>query len=411
MENIVDRFLRYVKTHTMSDPSSDSYPSTNIQFDLANILCKELIELGLDDAEVDENCYVTATLKSNCNSESFPVIGFVAHLDTSPDFTAKDVKPKVVTNYNGKDILLNKEENIVLSVKDSPELLNYVGQDIITTDGTTLLGADDKAGIAIIMDTILYLTNNKDIKHGNIKICFTPDEEIGRGADRFDVNKFGADFAYTIDGSEIGELEYETFNAAGCKVTIKGKNVHPGYAKNKMINAGLLAMEFNSLLPANERPEHTEGVDGFYHLIGSEGSVENAWVEYIIRDFDADIFDSRIETVNRAVAWMNRKYGENTVSVQFIYQYRNMREKIEPVKYIVDLAEKAMIKADIKPIIKPIRGGTDGARLSFMGLPTPNIFAGGHNFHSRFEFVPIKSMEKCVEVLTNIIQLSKDLKQ
>ena len=381
--NIVDRFFKYVKIDTQSDENNTETPSTKKQFDLAREVEKEMIEMGLSDISLDENCYLMATLPANTDKE-VPTIGFIAHFDTSPDMSGDKVNPRIVDNYDGKDIVLNKELNIITSPKDFPELLKFVGDDIIVTDGTTLLGADDKAGIAEIMDAMQYLINNPHIKHGKIRIGFTPDEEIGRGADKFDVEKFGAEWAYTMDGSEIGELEYENFNAAAAKVSIQGRNVHPGYAKNKMINALHVANELVQMLPVNERPEHTEKYEGFFHLIGIYGTVDEAMVSYIIRDHDRDIFENRKKEMD---------------------QYYNMHEKVEPLMHIVDIAHKAMLELDITPIVKPIRGGTDGARLSFMGLPCPNIFAGGMNFHGRYEFIPVKALEKASQVVVKIAEL------
>ncbi|MDK2917323.1 MAG: tripeptide aminopeptidase [Candidatus Petromonas sp.] len=405
MEKVVQRFLKYVKIDTKSDPESDTCPSTEKQFNLAKVLAEELKELKLKDVSMDENGYVMATLPANTDKE-IPVIGFVAHMDTSPDISGADVNPQIVKNYDGGDIVLNKEKNIVLSPRDFPELKKYVGQDLITTDGTTLLGADDKAGIAEIMDALEYLVENPDIKHGTIKVAFTPDEEIGRGADNFNIEKFGADFAYTVDGGEIGELEYENFNAAYAKVKINGRNVHPGSAKNKMVNSILVAMEFNSMLPVNERPAHTEGYEGFYHLNNIEGDVEQTTLHYIIRDHDKKKFEEKKQRVERIVKYLNDNIGKGTVELQMEDQYYNMKEKIEPVIHIVETAERAMEEVGVKPIRKPVRGGTDGARLSYMGLPCPNIFTGGHNFHGKFEYIPIDSMKKASEVIVKIIELS-----
>jgi len=404
MSDLVSRFLEYVKINTISDEESNESPSTKIQFDLANKLVDELNALGLEDVGVDENCYVTATLPGNTDKE-IPVIGFVAHLDTSPDVSGEDVKPKIVENYDGKEIVLNAEKNITLSPESFPELKDYIGDTIITTDGTTLLGADDKAGIAEIMSAMEHLTKNPDIKHGTIKIGFTPDEEIGKGTDHFDVKKFGADFAYTLDGGKVGELEFENFNAAKATITVKGRNIHPGYAKNSMINSTIIAMEFNSMLPVNQTPFYTEKREGFFHLTKIAGEVEETKLVYIVRDHDMEKFNTKKELAEKVGDFLNHKYGEGTVTVDLEEQYLNMREKIEPVMHIVDSAEKAMIDVGINPIKVPIRGGTDGARLSYMGLPTPNLFAGGHNFHSRFEYVPVKSMEKAVEVILRIIAI------
>lgn len=405
MEHVTKKFLRYVKIHTTSDPSKQTTPSTTEQFNLATLLANELNVLGMKNVKVDKHAYVTATLPSN-TSEKIPTIGFIAHMDTSPDFSGKDVNPQIINKYNGSEIILNKTENIVLHPNNFPELLNYKGQDIICTDGTTLLGADDKAGIAEIMCAMEYLINNPKIKHGDIKICFTPDEEIGRGADLFDIETFNADFAYTIDGGEIGELEYENFNAAMASITINGLNVHPGYAKNKMLNSMSIACELNSLIPPSEVPEHTKGYEGFYHLIEIQGNVEKTELKYIIRDFDEINYGKRKEKISQIVNIIQNKYPNAKIELNLIDQYFNMHHKIKPVMHIIDLAKKAMEQAQVKPLIKPIRGGTDGARLSFMGLPTPNIFAGGHNFHGRYEFIPIQSMEKAVEVIINIIILT-----
>lgn len=403
MEKLVERFLNYVKVDTKSDPDSETCPSTKKQFELAQILLEELKALGLEDARMDDNGYVMATLPANTDKD-IPTIGFIAHMDTSPDMEGANVNPQIVKNYDGGDIVLNTEKNIILSPKDFPELKKYIGEDLITTDGTTLLGADDKAGITEIMTAIEYLVNNPDIKHGTIKVAFTPDEEIGRGADKFDVEKFGADFAYTIDGGEIGELEYENFNAAYAKVKIKGRNVHPGSAKNKMINSILVAMEFNSMLPVNEIPAHTEGYEGFYHLNNIEGNVEETTLYYIIRDHDREKFEEKKNRIERTVKYLNDNIGESTIELEMKDQYYNMKEKVEPVMHIVEIAEKAMKEVGITPIRKPIRGGTDGARLSYMGLPCPNIFTGGHNFHGKFEYIPISSMKKAVEVIIKIIE-------
>lgn len=404
-EKILNRFLKYVKIDTESDPASQSFPSTPKQFNLANVLVDELKALGLKDAHVDNNCYVMATLPSNSDKANIPVIGFIAHMDTSPDMPGKDIKARIIENYDGKDIVLNADNNIHLKLADFPELKKYVGQTLITTDGTTLLGADDKAGIAEIMAAIEYLVAHPEIKHGTIKIGFTPDEEIGKGVDNFDVDKFGAQYAYTIDGGEIGELEFENFNAAFGKVVVRGRNIHPGYAKDKMINSMIIAMEFNSLLPINERPEFTAGYEGFYHLVKMDGNVEDSSIQYIIRDHDRMLFEKKKLMFEQTAEYLNHKYGAGTVKVELKDQYYNMREKVEPVYHIVEIAEKAMIEAGVKPQIKPIRGGTDGARLSYMGLPCPNIFAGGHNFHGKYEFVPLESMVKATEVILKIIEL------
>lgn len=404
MKKVVDRFLNYVAIDTKSEYDSPSFPSSKKQFELANLLVKELKELGLNDASVDENCYVMATLPSNTDKAA-PTIGFIAHMDTSPDMSGENVKPRIVESYDGRDIVLNKESNIVLSPKDFPELKKYIGKTLITTDGTTLLGADDKAGIAEIMAAIEYLVNNPEIKHGDIKVAFTPDEEVGRGADYFNVEKFGADFAYTVDGGELGELEYENFNAAGVKLVIKGRNVHPGTAKNKMINSIEVAMELNSMLPENQKPKYTEGYEGFFLLSSLNGDVEETKASYIIRDHFKDKFEEKKTLMQKVVVFLNAKYGEGTVHVEIKDQYYNMKEKIEPVMHIVDTAKKAMEELDITPIIKPVRGGTDGSRLSYMGLPCPNLFTGGHNYHGKYEFICAESMEKAVEVILKIVEL------
>ena len=404
MSNVVERFIKYVKYDTKADEESTTTPSTPNQMVLAKDLVEELKELGISDVSVDENGYIMATLPSNIDKD-IPVIGFIAHMDTSPDMSATNVKPQIVENYDGKDIILNKEQNIVLSTKDFPEIKEYIGKTLITTDGTTLLGADDKAGLAEIITAVEYLLNHPEVPHGTIKIGFTPDEEVGRGADKFDVQKFGADLAYTMDGGKIGEIEYENFNAAGAKVIIKGKNIHPGYATGKMINSMLIANEFITLLPQNETPDKTSGYEGFYHLNSINGDVEGTTLSYIIRDFDIENFKKRKQVMEAAVSDMNKKYGEGTVTLNMKDQYYNMKEKIEPVKYVVDIAIKAMEEVGVKPIIRPIRGGTDGARLSFMGLPTPNIFAGGENFHGRYEYIPTDSMEKAVQVILKIVEL------
>ena len=402
MKKVEERFLEYVKIDTKSDTTTGTTPSTKGQLVLADILAKELKEMGLNDVTISEYGYVYATLEKNCN-KNIPTIGFIAHMDTAPDYSGKDVNPQIVKNYDGGDIKLN--EDTVLSPKFSPELKNYIGKTLITTDGTTLLGADDKAGIAEIMTAVEYLINHPEIEHGDIKIGFTPDEEIGEGADHFDVKYFGADFAYTLDGGAIGELEYENFHAAGVKVAIKGVNVHPGYAKNKMVNSITIANEFASMVPADEVPEKTSGYEGFYHLIELNGTVENTSMQYIIRDFFDDTFVKRQEKLKEIEKTLNNKYGEGIVTVDIKEQYRNMKEMVEPVMHIVDNAKKAMEDAEVTPEIRPIRGGTDGARLSYMGLPTPNIFTGGENFHGKYEYIAIESMEKAVQVVLNIIKI------
>lgn len=402
--NITDRFLKYVSFATTSDPNTNMTPSTPGQMVFAQYLVEELKGIGLQEVELDRNGYIMATLPSNTD-KNVPVIGFVSHMDTSPDMTGKNVKPRIVKNYDGNDILLNDEKVIVLETNRYPEILNYIGQDIIVTDGTTLLGADDKAGLAAIVSAMEYLIAHPEIKHGKIRIGFTPDEEIGQGADHFDVPKFGAEWAYTIDGGEIGELEYENFNAAGAKITFNGLNVHPGYAKHKMKNSMRIANQFMTMLPRHETPEHTEGYEGFYHLVGMEGTVEKSTLSYIVRDHDRDRFERRKKEVQHIVNKINAEFGENTAELEMKDQYYNMREKVEPVMHIVDLAFQAMEQAGVKPKVKPIRGGTDGSRLSYEGLPCPNIFAGGHNFHGRFEFVPVQSMEKAMQVVINIAQI------
>ncbi len=406
-QRLIDRFISYVTVDTESDPTSNTTPSTAKQWDLANALVKELKEIGLEDVSIDQNAYIMATLPSNINKE-VPTIGFISHFDTTPDFTGAHVKPQIIENYNGEDIVLNKEQNIVLSPSYFEDLLQYKGQTIITTDGTTLLGADDKAGIAEIVSAMEYLINHPEIKHGPIRVGFTPDEEIGRGAHKFDVKKFGAQWAYTMDGSRIGELEYENFNAAGAVVTIQGKIVHPGYAKGKMINSQYIATEYIHAIPRDETPEKTEGREGFYHLYSIKGKVEETILQYIIRDHDSAIFEDRKKYMQTQVDLLNKKYGREVASIEIKDQYYNMREKIAPVMHIVDIAEEAMKLANITPIIKPIRGGTDGSQLSYMGLPCPNIFAGGHNFHGRYEYVPVESMQKAIEVIINIAKLTAE---
>ncbi|MCD3216832.1 peptidase T [Clostridium botulinum C] len=404
METVVEKFLRYIKFDTKSSEESSTTPSTRGQIELAKELVKELEKMGLSEVSVDDKAYVMATLPSNMD-KSLPTIGFISHMDTSPEISGKDIKPQFIENYDGKDIVLNQEKNIVLKVKDFPEIKDYIGKNLITTDGTTLLGADDKAGIAEIITAVEYLIENPQIKHGTIKIAFTPDEEIGAGADYFDVKKFNADFAYTVDGGAIGELEYENFNAAGVKITINGRNVHPGSAKDKMINSMIIGSELVSMLPKNEVPEHTDGYEGFYHLVAFNGSVEETKIQYIIRDFNREKFEERKVLIVNVVKELNNKYGEGIVKIEVNDQYYNMKEKIEPVKHIVDTAFNAMKEVGVVPKVVPIRGGTDGARLSFMGLPTPNLFTGGHNFHGRFEFIPTFAMNKAVEVILKIIDI------
>ena len=409
MQHIIDRFISYVTIDTESDPNSNTTPSTAKQWDLANKLVDELKAMGMQEVTIDENAYIMATLPSNVEHE-VPTIGFVAHFDTTPDFTGANVNPQIIENYDGKDIVLNTEQNIVLSPNYFEDLLLYKGQTLITTDGTTLLGADDKAGITEIMSAMEYLIQHPEIKHGKIRVGFTPDEEIGRGAHKFDVEKFGCEYAYTMDGSQIGELEYENFNAAGAKITFKGKSVHPGYAKGKMINSMLLANEFISALPANEVPEKTSGYEGFFHVHHLDGSIEETVLQLIIRDHDKAIFEVRKELIHTIASKINQQYatqfGEDICIAEVNDQYYNMREKVEPVFHIVDIAEKAMKELGITPLIKPIRGGTDGSQLSYKGLPCPNIFAGGHNFHGKYEYVPVESMVKATEVIVKIAELT-----
>lgn len=402
MENLLDRFLRYVAVDTQSDENSESQPSTGKQLVLLEMLRDELRALGLE-AELDQWGYVMATLPSNLDHKA-PAIGFIAHVDTSPDASGKDVKAQIIRDYDGGDIELKGVPGLALRVADFPELAGYKGQTIITTDGTTLLGADDKAGVAEIMNAVEYLVEHPEVKHPEVKIGFTPDEEIGRGVVKFDVARFGADYAYTMDGGAIGELEFENFNAAAATVKIQGRNIHPGYAKGKMKNAMLIGMEFNSLLPVEQRPEYTEGYEGFYHLIGFKGSVEQAELSYILRDHDLGLYEKRKETMLRCAEFINAKWGEGTASVELRHQYYNMRKEVEPHYHIIKKAVKAMEMNGIKPKIQPIRGGTDGANLSFMGLPCPNIFAGGHNFHGKMEFVPLESMEAASRVILGILE-------
>ncbi len=409
MQHIIDRFISYVTIDTESDPNSDTTPSTAKQFDLANKLVEELKAIGMTEVTIDKHSYVMATLPSNV-AHDVPTIGFVSHFDTTPDFTGKDVCPQIVPNYDGGDIVLNEEHNIILSPNYFKDLLLYKGQTLITTNGLTLLGADDKAGITEIMTAMEYLIQHPEIKHGKIRVCFTPDEEIGRGADLFDVAQFGADWAYTMDGSQIGELEYENFNAAGVKITFKGKSVHPGYAKGKMINSMLIAQDFMNALPKGETPQETQDYEGFFHVTQLQGSIEETKLELIIRDHDMKLFEQRKELVLKITADINSKFakqfGEDIVITEIKDQYYNMKEKVTPVFFIVDLAETAMRSLGIEPLIKPIRGGTDGCRLSYMGLPCPNIFAGGHNFHGKYEYVPVESMQKAVDVIVKIAELT-----
>ncbi len=403
-EELIERFLRYVSIDTQSDENSDTTPSTAKQLDLLNLLKKELEEIGLKDVSIDDKGYVMGTLPANTDKK-IPVIGFISHADTSPDMSGANIKPKIIENYDGKDIILNKENNVILSPSVFPDLKEYIGQTLITTDGTTLLGADDKAGIAEIMTAINYLAKHPEIKHGTIKVGFTPDEEIGRGVDFFDVKKFGAEFAYTMDGSHPGELEFENFNAAKATVKIQGRNVHPGYAKDKMINSMLVAMELNALLPVNQRPEFTQGYDGFFHLISMNGTVENSTTTYIIRDHDRAKFEAKKQLIHDCAELLNKRYGEGVINIELKDQYYNMREKVEEVFHIVEIAKEAMIQCGIEPKVMPIRGGTDGSRLSYMGLPCPNIFAGGINFHGKYEYIAIESMEKAANVILKIAEL------
>jgi tripeptide aminopeptidase len=403
-EDMIKRFTTYVKLDTQSNEDSDTTPSTPGQLELANLLVEELKEIGMDEVTIDENGYVFATLPSNTEKE-VPTIGFLAHVDTATDFTGKNVKPQIVENFDGKDIVLNKELNVVLSAAEFPELPSYKGHTLITTDGTTLLGADNKAGIAEIMTAMDYLIKHPEIKHGKVRVAFTPDEEIGRGPHKFDVERFNADFAYTVDGGPLGELQYESFNAAAAKVTFKGNSVHPGTAKNKMVNSGKMAAEFVSKFPEQESPEQTEGYEGFYHLISINGDVEKTRVYYIIRDHDRENFENKKATLSGFVDEMKAKYGETSVELDMNDQYYNMREKIEPVMEIVDVAKEAMKNLDIEAIIEPVRGGTDGSQLSYMGLPTPNIFTGGENFHGKFEYISVDNMVKSTEVIVEICKL------
>ena len=405
-KKILDRFITYVKIDTESDPNSQTTPSTEKQWTLAKLLAKELETIGLKDVSIDENAYVMGTLPSNVDHD-VPAIGFISHFDTSPDYTAANVSPQIIENYDGKDIILNKEKDIILSPDYFEDLLQYKGQTLITTDGTTLLGADDKAGVCEIVSAMEYLVQHPELKHGPIKVGFTPDEEIGRGAHKFDVKKFGAEWAYTMDGSQIGELEYENFNAASAEITVHGKIVHPGYAKGKMVNSMYYAQKFIASLPEKETPEHTEGYEGFYHLHHIEGKVEKTVLKYIIRDHDMDLFEARKTTIKQLVEALNRKYNNVTFEAEVKDQYFNMKEKVIPVMHCVDIAEDAMKYLKITPLIKPIRGGTDGSQLSYMGLPCPNIFAGGHNFHGRYEYVPLESILSAIKVMCKIAELTQ----
>ena len=404
MEKILDRFLRYVAVDTKADPESDSQPSAARELDLLKMLRDELVAMGVE-ATLDEYGYVMASIPSNCGKDNVPAIGFIAHADTAPDASGANIKPQIIESYDGGEIALKGVPGLSLKPTEFPEMLQYVGQTLITTDGTTLLGADDKAGIAEIMNAVQYIVEHPEFKHGDIKIGFTPDEEIGRGVVKFDVAKFGAKYAYTMDGGSVGELEYENFNAAGATISIQGCNVHPGTAKGKMRNASLIAMELHNLLPVEQRPEYTCGYEGFFHLISFKGEVESARFSYIIRDHDMQLFEDKKALIQKCVDFINAKYGEGTATLDLKHQYYNMRKEVEPHYHIVETAMKAMEMEGIKPKIQPIRGGTDGANLSFMGLPCPNIFAGGHNFHGKMEYVPLESMEKASKVILNIIQL------
>lgn len=408
--NVKDRFIQYARIHTTSDPKSNTFPSTGRQLEFARLLAGELRQIGLKDVEVDEKGYVMATVPANIPGDH-PVVGFIAHMDTSPDFNGENVSPQIIHHYNGLAVVLDQENGTVLDPEQFPELKNCLGLDLITADGTSLLGADDKAGIAEIVTAMEILLQSDDIKHGKIRIGFTPDEEIGHGADHFDVDRFGADFAYTLDGSELGELEYENFNAAHAVLRIKGKSVHPGTAKNKMINALVAAHRVMSILPAAQRPEHTEGYEGFFHVISLSGGVDQAEMEFIIRDHDMEKFRQKKDLLTDIVNMLNSEYGSTVIKLEMTDQYYNMRQKIEPVMYVVELVKKAMLQAGIEPKVKAIRGGTDGARLSYMGLPCPNLFAGGMNFHGPYEFVPVQYMEKAVEVILNICQMAAGMER
>lgn len=403
MNSLVERFLKYVQIDTDSNPESNACPSSEIQWDLAKVIVEDLKALGMEDITLDENCYIMATLPANCD-EDIPAIGFIAHMDTAPSYNGRGVKPRIVENYNGEDIVLNSEENVVLSPKDFAHMKNYIGQDLIVTDGSSLLGADDKAGIVEIIEAIKYLKEHPEIKHGVVKVGFTPDEEIGRGADLFDVQKFDCKFAYTVDGGELGELEYENFNAASATVKIQGRDIHPGSAKNSMINSIMIAMELNAMLPCDQRPEHTENYEGFFLLDELTGTVENTKMEYIIRDHSMRKFNEKKIIIKDAVQYLAKKYKDAKIEIEVKDSYYNMREKIEPVMYIIDLAKKSMEELEIAPNIRPIRGGTDGARLSYRGLPCPNLFTGGHNFHGRFEYICIQSMKKARDLIVKIAE-------
>jgi tripeptide aminopeptidase len=405
MQSVIERFIRYIKIDTESARDSETYPSTMKQLDLARLLVSELQTLGLEDAAMDQYGYVTATLPANTDHPGIPVVGFLAHMDTSPDLSGANVNPQFIEEYDGGIVVLNKEKNITMSPEEFPDLKKYIGKTLIMTDGTTLLGADDKAGIAEIMAAVEFLLAHPEIKHGTIKIGFTPDEEVGSGVDFFDVKKFGADFAYTMDGGEIGEVQFENFNAAGASLTIQGRNVHPGTAKMKMRNALLIGMELNDLLPVFERPEFTEKYEGFFHLFQFEGTVEKAKMTYIIRDHDREKFEAKKDLLQKAVAYINHKYGDDIITLKFEDQYYNMREQVEPYPHIMDTAIRAIKEVGLTPKVDPVRGGTDGSRLSYMGLPTPNLFTGGHYYHGKYEFVPVFAMEKAVETIVKIIEL------
>ena len=404
-QKIIERFISYVKIDSQSNAESEETPSTKTQWDIANKIVKDLKDIGLSRVSIDENAYIYATLPSNIKKKC-PIIGFISHFDTSPDFSGTNIKPQIIENYNGGDIVLNKKNNIVLSSEYFPEIKQYIGQKIITTDGNTLLGSDDKAGVCEIVSAMEYLINNPDIKHGEIKIGFTPDEEIGRGAHKFDVAKFGADWAYTMDGSQIGELEYENFNAASAIIKIKGRIVHPGYAKGKLVNSMYYASKFINMIPLDETPEKTQGYEGFYHLTSISGLVEETELQYIVRDHDLKKFKTRKAFLTNLVKSLNKKYDQKIFDIKIVDQYYNMKEKVEPHMHIVDIAEDAMKKLNIKPIIKPIRGGTDGSQLSYMGLPCPNIFAGGHNFHGKYEYLPVNSMLSAIEVICKVCEIT-----
>lgn len=409
MNSLTKRFIKYITVSTDSNPDSNVCPSSESQWDLAKIIVEDLENIGLEDITLDENCYIMATLPGNCKDKNIPTIGFIAHMDTAPSYNGVGIKPRIVENYDGKDIILNSEENIILSPNDFGHLKNYIGKDLIVTDGTTLLGADDKAGITEIIEAVKYLKEHPEIKHGDIRIGFTPDEEIGRGANYFDVEKFNCKFAYTIDGGEIGELEYENFNAASATIKIVGRDIHPGSAKNAMINSLMIAMELNSMLPVEQRPEYTENYEGFYLLDELKGDVENTIMKYIIRDHSMKKFNEKKTLIKNAVEYLKLKYKDAKIEIEVKDSYYNMREKIEPVMEIIDIVKKSMEEIEITPNIKPIRGGTDGARLSYKGLPCPNIFTGGHNFHGKFEYIPIQSMEKARDLIIKIAEnVAKD---